>query len=211
MKKTTMMNKIGDVIVPVLIYYLIVNAAVLMFGNSLDVVKLTSLCGGLLLIVMWLLYTGDRRKAAVKPASAAWWKYAAAAILGIVSNRVFSSAMSFFAVTEQFSNTAQESLLEGSLLIQVIGIGIIVPVMEEFLFRGLVYQRLKKYLPWQAAALLGAALFALYHGNMIQIIFAFPMGLIIIFLYEKWESLGIPVAFHIASNLSTIILSVVMK
>lgn len=56
--------------------------------------------------------------------------------------------------------------------------------------------------------LLAAAVFALYHGNMVQILFAFPMALVMLLAYEKWKSLTVPVVFHMAVNLSTVILHV---
>lgn len=199
-----MIYKIGDVISPILIYYLIVNIVVLIFGGTMDVAWLTTITGVLALFFLIMLYRKDRRKVAQEQKTAAWWGYLLAALLGAVCNWGFSVIMNLLAVTDHFSNEAQESLLAGELLIQVIGIGVIVPIMEEVLFRGLVYNRLKKYVPQKAALLLGAAMFALYHGNVIQMLFAFPMAIIMICLYEKWKVLTIPIVFHIASNLFAI-------
>ena len=85
------------------------------------------------------------------------------------------------------------------------GIGIIVPIMEEVLFRGLVYNRLKAYNNEWWSMILAAGIFAVYHGNPLQILFAFPMGLLILAVYEKEETLLAPVVLHMAVNVSSIL------
>lgn len=209
-----MIYKIGDVFFPLLIHYL-TAAFVLLFGaNLMDDALLTSLTGLAAFPVMWYLYRRDCRNGAVEttaPRGAVpWWAYPVTVLLGIVSNQMITWVMNYFRVTQQFSNEVQEGLLRGDIWAQVLGLGILVPVMEEVLFRGLIYNRLKKYVPLWTAVLGGAAIFALYHGNMVQILFAFPMGLLIILLYEKWNSLSIPIVFHIGANLSTVLLNYLM-
>ena len=99
-----------------------------------------------------------------------------------------------------------EELLSGRMVFQILGMGLIVPVTEELVFRGLVYRRLERYLPGAAAVLLGAALFAAYHGNLLQVLFAFPMGIVLILLYRHYGTLKMPILFHAASNLTAILL-----
>ncbi|MEE0419748.1 MAG: type II CAAX endopeptidase family protein [Lachnospiraceae bacterium] len=206
-----MIYKIGNVFVPLLIHYLIA-AFVLLFGaNFMDDALLTSLTALVALPVMWYLYRRDRRNGAVETTAlrgtVPWWAFLVTILLGIVSNQMITGVMNYFRVTQQFSNEVQEGLLRGDIWAQVLGLGILVPVMEEILFRGLIYNRLKKYVSLWTAILGGAVIFALYHGNMVQFLFALPMGLLIILLYERWHSLSIPIVFHIAANLSTVLLN----
>ena len=79
------------------------------------------------------------------------------------------------------------------------------PIMEEVLFRGLVYNRLKAYNNEWWSMILAAGIFAVYHGNPLQILFAFPMGLLILAVYEKEETLLAPVVLHMAVNISSIL------
>ena len=206
-----MIYKIGNVFVPLLIHYLIA-AFVLLFGaNFMDDALLTSLTALVALPVMWYLYRRDRRNGAVETTAprgtVPWWAFLVTILLGIVSNQMITGVMNYFRVTQQFSNEVQEGLLRGDIWAQVLGLGILVPVMEEILFRGLIYNRLKKYVSLWTAILGGAVIFALYHGNMVQFLFSLPMGLLIILLYERWHSLSIPIVFHIAANLSTVLLN----
>ena len=206
-----MIYKIGDVFSPLLIHYLIAGFVLLFGATSMDDTLLTSVAGLVALPVMWYLYIRDRgrgnREENDGKRAIPWWAYPVTVLLGIASNQIITGVMNYLQVTQQFSNEVQEGLLRGDVWVQVLGLGILVPVMEEILFRGLVYNRMKKYMSIRMAIFGSAAVFALYHGNVVQILFAFPMGLLIIFLYEKWKSLSIPIVFHMAANLSTVILN----
>ncbi len=126
-----------------------------------------------------------------------------AVVFNFLETVLLTVMMDFFSL----DNTVQEDLFGSSFLIQILGVVIICPVMEEVLFRGLVYQRLKAYNEGWFAIFLAAALFAVYHGNAVQILFAFPMAIVIIGIYEKCGSLMAPVLFHIAVNLSSVLLN----
>ena len=80
------------------------------------------------------------------------------------------------------------------------------PVAEELIFRGLLYARIRRTLPVWASVLTASVIFALYHGNMIQILFAFPMAIILTLLYEKGKWISYPILFHMGVNLTTVVL-----
>ena len=127
------------------------------------------------------------------------------AILGIGANAACSILLNLINSRTGFPNDVQEALFGSSLAVQLTGIGIIVPIMEEVLFRGLVYNRLKAYNNEWWSMILAAGIFAVYHGNPLQILFAFPMGLLILAVYEKEETLLAPVVLHMAVNISSIL------
>lgn len=121
----------------------------------------------------------------------------------------------FSVIPGEVSNEAQERLFGSALFFQAAGLGLIVPAAEEVLFRGLVYRRLKRYTKqcmnavWPA--ILGAsAVFALVHGNLIQIAFAFPMGIILAALCERYGTIAAPIVFHITVNLSSVFASAIL-
>ena len=126
--------------------------------------------------------------------------------LGAAANLLWSSCMNFMKLTDMFSNTTQENLLASAFWIQLAGLGILVPLAEEVLFRGLMYSRMRRLIGTGPAIFFSAALFALYHGNMIQIIYAFPMALLLCLIYEKGKSLAYPVLFHMGANLISVLL-----
>lgn len=85
--------------------------------------------------------------------------------------------------------------------------GIMIPVAEEMVFRGLGYMGLRKWLSFVQAALLSSIGFAVYHGNAAQGVYAFALGFLMAWLCEQYHSLGLSVWFHISANLSAVLLS----
>jgi len=79
--------------------------------------------------------------------------------------------------------------------------GIVSPLAEEIVFRGIVYNRMRRqYSLW--TALFGSGLlFGLYHGNIVQAVYGFLLGLLIGLIYEKYGSFLVPVILHGAANI----------
>ena len=127
-------------------------------------------------------------------------------VSGGILDRVWSQVLLWLRVQDYFSNQTQEQLLASQLAVQIIGLGILVPVAEELIFRGLLYARIRRTLPVWASVLTASVIFALYHGNMIQILFAFPMAIILTLLYEKGKWISYPILFHMGVNLTTVVL-----
>ena len=127
-------------------------------------------------------------------------------VSGGILDRVWSRVLLWLRVQDYFSNQTQEQLLASQLAVQIIGLGILVPVAEELIFRGLLYARIRRMLPVWASVLTASVIFALYHGNMIQILFAFPMAIILTLLYEKGKWISYPILFHMGVNLTTVVL-----
>ena len=83
-------------------------------------------------------------------------------------------------------------------------------VLEELIFRGLVQRGLNRlFAPLQKGAYLSvlvtALLFAIYHGNLAQAMFAFPMGILIGLSYVRLLSIYAPIVFHVCANVTTLI------
>ena len=100
-----------------------------------------------------------------------------------------------------------EALYKGNLWLEILGIGLVSPVTEEFLFRGVIQGRLRDWVRPGAAILGAAAVFAFYHGYMLQMVYAFAMGLLFGYLMEKFHTLTAPILAHIGANLISVIVS----
>lgn len=88
-------------------------------------------------------------------------------------------------------------------LLYTIGIG---PVAEELVFRGAILDRLRLAYPFWAANLLQAALFGLYHMNLIQGIYAFLWGILLGLLYQATGSILAGILAHIIFNTTNYLL-----
>lgn len=90
----------------------------------------------------------------------------------------------------------------------VIGTGILGPVIEELLFRGIIFERLKKIFSENVAFLLSVLIFALFHtGGVFQIIFAFIIGYYLTYIYKKFSDIRLSMLAHIMVNMSSIFIS----
>ena len=76
------------------------------------------------------------------------------------------------------------------------------PVMEEAVFRLGIYGLLRRTFMPKAAAFLSALAFGVYHGNMIQGLYAFLLGFVLARGYEKcpWGKYRMAVLMHAAAN-----------
>lgn len=99
----------------------------------------------------------------------------------------------------------------GSVL-GVISVVLVIPIFEEVLFRGLIYNELKTHLNIVVAIILQSLIFAIAHGNMLQGIYAFIMGAVVAIIYDKTRSIFAPILFHVMYNLlGSIILPIILS
>lgn len=81
---------------------------------------------------------------------------------------------------------------------------IFAPFAEEYIFRGLIYRSARTGFGFMPANIIQALLFALYHGNLIQGIYAFVLGLLLGYAAEYKKSMPEIVGLHMAVNISGI-------
>jgi membrane protease YdiL (CAAX protease family) len=78
--------------------------------------------------------------------------------------------------------------------------GIVSPLAEEIVFRGLLYNRMRKYFPVWIAIVMSGLFFGLYHGNLVQGIYGSCMGMLMAYLYEITGRFCVPLLFHALAN-----------
>ena len=86
------------------------------------------------------------------------------------------------------------------LIVTIICAGILIPIVEEILFRGLIFNRIKHQYNFLAGLLISSLLFGIYHGNIVQGIYATLLGIFLGFAYHKTKSILIPVFIHMGGN-----------
>jgi uncharacterized protein len=85
------------------------------------------------------------------------------------------------------------------LVLYGLAVIVIPPIVEEMLFRGVVLQSLKRFGDG-FAIVVSALFFGLYHGNLIQIVFAFLSGLALGFVVVRTGSLLPSILIHCINN-----------
>lgn len=99
--------------------------------------------------------------------------------------------------------TAYQNMLadtySASLPIGLLCFGLIIPVVEEILFRGIIYNILRRRAKISVAMIISAFAYGMYHMNYIQGVYAFVISCLMVYLYEYFGSFAWPVIVHILS------------
>lgn len=86
-------------------------------------------------------------------------------------------------------------------------VGVVAPMVEELIFRGIVYVWLRQKIGVWPAAILSALVFGLIHTQIAMGISAVVMGIALAWLYERSRSLWVPFALHAINNTLVIALA----
>lgn len=165
-----------------------------------------------LIVIPVILYMFHRdrkneRLAGVIPnRKAPLWKYgavagiAAALCVGLNDLILISGISSYSASYQQTS----DSLYSAPFGMQLLCLGVLVPISEELVFRGMMFKRLREQSGFMHAAIFSSVVFALLHGNMVQMLYAFATGMMLSYVYEKYGSVKAPATAHVVMNLISV-------
>lgn len=123
--------------------------------------------------------------------------FAAMSLGSRISNYIISFVDIFRSTSLQ--NPVESMTSAGDVLANILFLSICAPVLEELLFRKYLCQRL---LPFgeTVAIFASAAIFALVHGNLFQLFYAFLMGLVLGYAYVKYGKVRYTIAIHAIIN-----------
>ncbi len=135
------------------------------------------------------------------------WKYAAGLLMALalclgLNNLIAIGNLS--KMSEAYEETIG-AFYSSPLPVQVIALGILAPVCEELVYRGLLFKRLRERGTYLQAALYSAMVFGFAHMNMVQMLYGVFTGMMLAYLYEKYGSVKAPIAAHIAMNLLSVL------
>ncbi len=131
-------------------------------------------------------------------------------MLGIGCQLLFSGLLSlleplFPKVFAEYSQVIQ-NITSGNGIIVLILMTIVAPFTEELIFRGVIFQRANSYMAYLGANILQAVLFGLYHNNLIQGLYAAPLGFLLGMICYKFKSIIAPMFLHMIINISSLLL-----
>ncbi|MCM1045325.1 MAG: HAD hydrolase-like protein [Candidatus Gastranaerophilales bacterium] len=128
---------------------------------------------------------------------------AAGAVVGL--NLLFD--LTGFTSKSDAYQAVMEDQYSAYFLVGIFCYGVISPIAEEILFRGVFFAYMRRFLTLKLAIVLSSALFGFYHMNAVQGIYAFAIGCLIAYSYEYFGNFLMPVAVHMISNLLSYCLS----
>ncbi|MFP4697389.1 MAG: CPBP family intramembrane glutamic endopeptidase [Eubacteriales bacterium] len=129
----------------------------------------------------------------------------ASILLGIGLNIFTNSILSFIdleKINSEHFNSVNKVLSDGHFVLGLFAIGIIGPIFEELLFRKFIFKNLRNY-PITFTIIIQAALFGIYHFNIIQFIYATFIGIFLgVIIYWTDELITVIIIHCIINTLS---------
>lgn len=106
-------------------------------------------------------------------------------------------------VYQYFPDTmeAMGNLIFGdNFILSLLTIGILIPIFEEILFRGLIFNELRRTIDLRLAIIIQALIFGIAHMNLLQGTVTFFIGIIMGLVYVWGKSLWAPIIIHAVNN-----------
>lgn len=98
-----------------------------------------------------------------------------------------------------------DSLYQPGKIQIILCVGLIAPVFEEFIYRGVLFGQMRKTYSFLFSAVISALIFGGLHLNLVQFVYALAMGYLFAFFFEKGGSVWFAIIAHIAANLTSLI------
>jgi uncharacterized protein len=119
--------------------------------------------------------------------------------IGNIIGSVLNTLLHLLLGTE-ISNPLSSYIFGSNIWLSILFMVLLAPVIEEFIFRKLIIDRIRSY-GEGTAVLVSALMFGLFHGNLNQFFYAFGIGAIFAFIYVKTGRLRYSVFMHMTINL----------
>lgn len=121
--------------------------------------------------------------------------------LGFSLNSLTETVLKVLPIPESWEvDHAKNTDFKGPVLIIILAVWVMAPILEEILFRGLMYRTIKNYSSVVIASVISSVVFGVIHMNILQAIYAGVLGMILVFSYETSKSLQGSIAMHFGFN-----------
>lgn len=98
-------------------------------------------------------------------------------------------------IYQDYSNLVTD-FLDGNQIIILINLLLLAPILEELIFRGIIFMKACDIFPFIVANICQAAFFSLYHLNIFQGICAFIPGLLLGYITYLYKSIVASIVLH---------------
>lgn len=163
--------------------------------------------------VMLFLFHRDRVKEKMRGyipnKKASIWKYSAVVVIALTVSFALNNVIILMNLSELSASyeETQKVLYTAKLPVQFVCLGILIPICEELVFRGLMFKRIREKSGFIRAALYTSVVFGIMHGNLVQMLYGFLLGMLLSYLYEKYGSVKAPILAHVAMNMLSVVLT----
>lgn len=182
-----------------------------------DITLPTLIFTGFIVIGVYVLHKLLKKKEKLDIGKMEWDKALFMGLVGLSFNMIVTFVLGIFIflisliypdIYKLIELSNSESALVGtySFFINLLGVGIIVPIMEEIVFRYGICGTIGKS-NRTAGIIISCVFFGLAHGNPIQTIYTAILGLMMAIVYTKYENLWYAILAHMTFNSLTVVSS----
>jgi len=165
----------------------------------------------IILIIIWrsTYRNAIERQAPVSAVSAVIWS-----ILGVFM--AFSAQILAVTIETQIGvpqgseNTQQIIELVQGLPLVILAVAIFGPILEEIIFRKIIFGSLYSRMPFFFAALISSLIFSVAHAELEHTILYAAMGFTFAFLYVKTKRIIVPIVAHVSMNTLVVLMQYVL-
>ncbi|MDO4265431.1 MAG: type II CAAX endopeptidase family protein [Eubacteriales bacterium] len=161
-------------------------------------------------LTIYILHRISRRRgsalfadAGLYPETAGVLKSAGFLLMGICAAVFVSAALTLLprvGAMKQYSDASQLMFRGRDILFTVLTMVVTGPLAEEIVFRGYMLNGLVETYPPKKAVILCSLLFALCHGELLWILYAFFMGLLLAYVAVREDNIFYSILLHIGFN-----------
>ena len=113
---------------------------------------------------------------------------------------ILISMLAPFLPQSDYSSSMEQISRGKSLFMMILCLGILAPMAEEVVFRLMLYYRLRDRFAIWPAALISGIVFGIYHGDVLQGVYAAILGVVMAFVLEYSGSLTSSMFLHAGAN-----------
>lgn len=177
-----------------------------MFGITLDegtlnfiASDLMQLIAGVIFLVFYLKNRDRINAPPMKKKHCSAKKFVRCLIAVFAINMAVSTIDYILQLTMNIHLAIETETTKGNPIVMLIFIGVFPAIIEELIYRGVIYRYLRKN-GTMFAAVMSSLIFGLVHMNFIQLVFAGAMGFVLCLLYEETGRLRYGMLIHFLNN-----------
>lgn len=168
-----------------------------------------------LLIILWLLRK-DRRQISTNgqksnAATTVVWMITGVFLAFFAQTIAGMIEMKVFGIEAGSENTEQLIEIAAATPWFILVTSVLAPVLEEIVFRKILFGTLYKRYNFLAAAIISSLIFAAVHLDFSHLLIYMSMGIVFAFLYVRTQRIIVPITAHVMMNTFVVLVNLVFK
>lgn len=185
--------------------------------DHLMVIMIVSQCITAVISGSWYYFVWGRGKKDNWRKKAKAYQILLIPVLGVTIQFMVSSVLTIIdiiapSLMEKYTELMEQAGLNEITAAMLISTVILAPISEELVCRGLVLRLAQKVsMKFWIINMIQAFAFGIMHGNLIQGTYAFLLGLVLGYIYQKFGNIWLCMLLHAAMNFSSILVAPVFS